>query len=244
MVDHFANNKEFAALQEDIDGLHQELIDTFHEAQVSPGWRQRQARAEQFLRNFIGQIYLDKLYRHDTTFSFSVDDFLATRPPRRDLAQNRGFWKLLTRFLMVRLKPDYVGGETKRSIKTVLSELDMLSACYKRLTGNQVDYDLLMECKGFIESNALDKVRPKPIATFENVVSFIKDGIFGDHFLFRCPREQAHISKVRGPLCQLRSQDLWVVCALADPRDDLCRARELRRAGSQASGQSQGSARA
>lgn len=62
------------------------------------------------------------------------------------------------------------------------------------MTGNQADPDIIVECHALIEAKALQTERPKPIATFKNVVDMIEIGIFGLGFVQHYPHEQVQLA--------------------------------------------------
>ena len=55
---HFRENEAFTALWADLKGLHQEVVETFHQPELLPATLMRQAKAAKFLRMFIAKIHL------------------------------------------------------------------------------------------------------------------------------------------------------------------------------------------
>ena len=166
----------------------------FYHPQVLPGWILQQAKAEDFLQLFISKVHLKRLYGNEEP-PYSAEQILQ-KPPQHNLLGDCGFWKTLAAYTVIRLQPSEISGETRRSIKSAWAEFQLITTAFKRLTGIGVDPSLLQECAGLIETQATAFERPKPIATFANVVSFIKDGVFGDQFVLRCPREQVQIAAI------------------------------------------------
>ncbi|CBQ67493.1 hypothetical protein sr11443 [Sporisorium reilianum SRZ2] len=181
---HSQNNPAMLAMQSDVDNLYQEMADTFHQPEVSPKALSMMQNAQHFLRSFLKEVHLKCTYGEGG--AVGVDDFLGTRPPRCDLSTNRVFWKALASFVALRIR---------------------------KLTGKEVDKEIQLECGGVIEANAVEHEAEKPIATFSNLASFIKTGIFGDQFVLRCAREQVQLAAVHLIIakCAVRpGEDDWL----------------------------------
>ncbi|SPO29198.1 uncharacterized protein UTRI_06147 [Ustilago trichophora] len=95
----FETNEALLGLQANVDTVHKDLIDTFHQLQVSPAWLLRQKKAEEFLRLFISKVHLKRLFG-DGEPAYTADDVLK-RQPQPDLSTDRGFWKLIASFTVV-----------------------------------------------------------------------------------------------------------------------------------------------
>lgn len=180
-----------ASIQQDFESRHADMVATHHQPELSAKYCKDLSRAEDFLRLFVMEVYLPRLYGDDSPFA--ADNFLG-QPPRRSLAQDRGFWKMIALFVTVHLVPHCFTGEERRTICTSFKEFQALYLAYRRVMGKAVDTQVILECHTVIKENRLEAEMPKPIATYKNMVTFIKNGIFGSQLLLRCPRKQVQLA--------------------------------------------------
>ena len=167
----------------------------FYHPQVLPGRILQQAKAEDFLQLFISKVHLKRLYGNEEP-PYSAEQILQ-KPPQHNLLGDCGFWKTLAAYTVIRLQPSQISGETRRNIKSAWAEFQLITTVFKRLTGIAVNPYLLQECAGLIETQATPFEQAKPIATFANVVCFIKDGVFGNQFILHCPCKQIWIAAIQ-----------------------------------------------
>ncbi|SPO22688.1 uncharacterized protein UTRI_01366 [Ustilago trichophora] len=184
-------NLTMASIQQDFKSRHAKMVATHHQPELSAKYCKDLSRAEDFLRLFVTEVYMPRLYGDNSPFA--AEDFLG-HPPCCSLAQDRGFWKMIALFVTVRLVPHCFTGKQRRTICTSFREFQALYLAYRRVTGKAVDTQVILECHAVIEENGLEAEMPKPIATYRNMVTFKKDGIFGNQLFLRCPREQVQLA--------------------------------------------------
>ena len=51
-----------------------------------------------------------------------------------------------------------------------------------------------MEALALVTVESIHKAKPKPVARYRDLVTFITDGVFGKHLLLRCPHKQLQLA--------------------------------------------------
>ncbi len=181
------------APQANIDEVERRFVETAHTGIPSAHTTEAKAMAEQYLRTFVEQIYLPRIAGGVSDSAITVDDVLSS-PPRHDLSADRRFWIMLAQSSICRYREPLVDDETRIYVQPALECFAIIKATYSRLTRRPVDLAVLQEAKALIRRGNVSAQRGKPVATHDNFVHFVCQGVFGSHLLQRCPREQMQMA--------------------------------------------------
>ncbi|CDS00751.1 hypothetical protein, partial [Sporisorium scitamineum] len=186
-------NEAFRELDENFDEVFEEMGRVRHQPEVSFQWSLKRSQSKIFLRSFLEKV----LQKRSSDYPQVDVDGLLQEPPVHDLSNDSRVWKMAAAFALHRLRPDHKSGRTKRSVSTAVREFSLVASAYTELTGLTIHKKAMKECIEYIQTNTTALIREKPIATMSNIVTFIRDGVFGDNFELRCPREQVQIALIQ-----------------------------------------------
>ncbi|SOV02091.1 uncharacterized protein UDID_18956 [Ustilago sp. UG-2017a] len=69
-----------------------------------------------------------------------------------------------------------------------------IKTIYCHLTHKWIDYNIALEVPALITEESIHKAKPKPVAHYCDLVTFITVGVFGNHLLLHCPCEQLQLA--------------------------------------------------
>ncbi|KAJ1021438.1 hypothetical protein NDA13_005479 [Ustilago tritici] len=187
----FDDNPAFLELRKNLAELEQDLNDMFHARHLSPGAHLENAVVEQFLHTFCNKVFLPQAYGPHSIIT--TDDILSS-PPRHDVLANCLFWKMVAKFCVYRQKELFVNPEQKRYLSTARVSWQHIKTIYYRLTHKRIDYNIALEVSALITEESIHKANPKPVARYRDLVTFITDGVFGNHLLLCCPCQQLQLA--------------------------------------------------
>ena len=156
----------------------------------------RRAQYESFLQSFL-EWYLCKSAGAIIYPGASTTDFLARPFPRISLAGDTSFWRSLAFVLSKRhgYCRNILANEPERhhrSVRTSINAFVQVKGAYSRFSGHCIDAEVLAGCHGVLETYSAKIARDKPIATWDNVLSIIKDGVYSIDL--RCARERTQVN--------------------------------------------------
>ncbi|SPC64103.1 uncharacterized protein UHOD_11401 [Ustilago sp. UG-2017b] len=187
----FEDNPAFLDLHKNLAEVEQDLNNMFHARHLSPGTHLGNAVVEQFLCTFCDKVFLPHAYGPHSIIT--ADDILLS-PPRHDVSANHLFWKMVAKFCAYHQKESFVNPEQKQYLSSARLNWQHIKTIYYRLTYKRIDYNIALEVLALITEESIHKAKPKPVACYRDLVAFITDGIFGNHLLLRCPREQLQLA--------------------------------------------------
>ncbi|SPC68186.1 uncharacterized protein UHOD_12383 [Ustilago sp. UG-2017b] len=187
----FDDNPAFLELCKNLAEVEQDLNNTFHAQHLSAGTHLGNAVVEQFLRTFCNKVFLPQAYGPHSIIT--ADDILLS-PPRHDVSANRFFWKMVAKFCDYHQKESFVNPEQKRYLSMARASWQRIKTIYYHLTHKQIDYNIALEALALITEESIHKAKPKPVAHYRDLVTFITDCIFGNHLLLHCPHEQLQLA--------------------------------------------------
>lgn len=163
---------------------------TFDQRWVSGRTVQLRAQGEEMIR-FYTEAFADKVVPGvDPASIIRLDNPLS-------VASNRLYWKGLVSFLSLRS-----GRYINRTVGMPKSRFTLHNAfvqcvsAYKRLTRISIDKEVVQEAVSVMEKCALNHVKDKPIATFDDFKIIVFDGVFGDGRVFRNARERTQCAAI------------------------------------------------
>ncbi|SAM86478.1 uncharacterized protein UBRO_20985 [Ustilago bromivora] len=187
----FDDNPAFLELCKNLAEVEQDLIKMFHAQHLSGGVHMEHAVAEQYLCAFCNKVFLPHTYGPHSIIT--ADDILSC-PPRHDVSANRLFWKMVAKFCIYCQKESFVNPEQKRYLSSAHCNWQCIKTIYHHLTHKWIDSNIAMEVLALITVESIHKAKPKPVARYCDLVTFITDGVFGNHLLLRCPCEQLQLA--------------------------------------------------
>ncbi|SPC60976.1 uncharacterized protein UHOD_11208 [Ustilago sp. UG-2017b] len=179
----FDDNPAFLELRKNLAEVEQDLNNTFHGQHLSGGTHLGNAVVEQFLCTFCNKVFLPHPYCPHSIIT--TDDILSS-PPRHDVSANRLFWKMVAKFCVYCQKESFVNPEQKQYLSTACASWQCNKTIYCCLTHKWIDYNIALEVSALITEESIHKAKPKPVAHYCDLVTFITDGVFGNHLLLRC----------------------------------------------------------
>ncbi|KAJ1019717.1 hypothetical protein NDA13_005942 [Ustilago tritici] len=187
----FDDNPAFLELCKNLAEVEQDLNNTFHAQPLSGGTHLGNAVVEQFLHTFCNKVFLPHAYSPHSIIT--ADDILSS-PPRHNVSANCLFWKMVAKFCVYCQKELFVNPEQKQYLSLACSNWQHIKTIYHRLTHKWIDSNIAMEALALITEESIHKAKPKPVACYCDLVTFITDGIFGNHLLLCCPRKQLQLA--------------------------------------------------
>ncbi|SYW82619.1 uncharacterized protein UBRO2_04741 [Ustilago bromivora] len=187
----FDDNPAFLELCKNLAEVEQDLIDTFHAPHLTGGVHLVHAVVEQYLRTFCNKVFLPHAYSPHSIIT--ADDILSS-PPRHDVSANHLFWKMVAKFCVYHQKESFVNPEQKRYLSLARCNWQHIKTVYHHLTHKWIDYNIALEALALITEESIHKANPKPVARYCDLVTFITDGVFGNHLLLHCPCEQLQLA--------------------------------------------------
>ncbi|SAM86041.1 uncharacterized protein UBRO_20955 [Ustilago bromivora] len=187
----FDNNPAFLELHKNLAEVEQDLIKTFHARHLTGGAHMEHAVAEQYLHTFCDKVFLPHTYGPHSIIT--ADDVLSC-PPRHEVSANCLFWKMVSKFCTYHQKESFVNPEQKQYISSACCNWQHIKTIYHCLTHKQIDYNIALEVLALFTEESIHKAKPNPVARYRDLVTFITDGVFGNHLLLRCPHEQLHLA--------------------------------------------------
>ncbi|SOV06453.1 uncharacterized protein UDID_17470 [Ustilago sp. UG-2017a] len=187
----FDDNPAFLELRKNLAEVEQDLNNTFHARHLSGGTHLGNAVVEQFLRTFCNKVFLPHPYGPHSIIT--TDDILLS-PPRHDVSANHLFWKMVAKFCIYCQKESFVNPEQKQYLSTACASWQCIKTIYCHLTHKWIDYNIALEVLALITEESIHKAKPKPVAHYCDLVTFITDGVFGNHLLLCCSCKQLQLA--------------------------------------------------
>ncbi|SPC63153.1 uncharacterized protein UHOD_20169 [Ustilago sp. UG-2017b] len=187
----FDDNPAFLELCKNLAEVEQDLNDMFHARHLSGGIHMQHAVVEQYLCTFCDKVFLPHAYGPHSIIT--ADDILSS-PPRHNVSANCLFWKMVAKFCVYCQKELFVNPEQKRYLSLAHCNWQHIKTIYYHLTHKQIDYNIALEASALITEESIHKAKPKPVAHYHDLVTFITDDVFGNHLLLCCPREQLQLA--------------------------------------------------
>ncbi|SOV01586.1 uncharacterized protein UDID_18128 [Ustilago sp. UG-2017a] len=97
---------------------------------------------------------------------------------------------MVAKFCVYRQKESFVNPEQKQYLSTTCTSWRRIKTIYRHLTHKWIDYNIALEASALITEGSIHNSKPKPVAHYHDLVTFITDGVFGNHLLLHCPCEQ------------------------------------------------------
>ncbi|SAM86102.1 uncharacterized protein UBRO_20959 [Ustilago bromivora] len=183
----FDDNPAFLELRKNLAEVDQDLINTFHAPHLTGGIHLVHAVVEQYLCTFCNKVFLPHAYSPHSIIT--ADDILSS-PPRHNVSANCLFWKMVAKFCIYCQKESFVNPEQKQYVSSAHCNWQRIKTIYHRLTHKWIDSNIAMEVLALITAESIHKAKPKPVACYHDLVTFITDGICGNHLLLHCSRKQ------------------------------------------------------
>ncbi|SAM85880.1 uncharacterized protein UBRO_20169 [Ustilago bromivora] len=187
----FDDNPAFLELHKNLAEVEQDLNNMFHAQHLSAGAHLGNAVVEQFLCTFCNKVFLPQAYGPHSTIT--ADDILSS-PTRHNVSANYLFWKMVAKFCIYHQKESFVNPEQKQYLSMARVSWQCIKTIYYHLTHKWIDYNIALEALALITEEGIHKAKPKPVAHYCDLVTFITDGVFGNHLLLCCPCEQLQLA--------------------------------------------------